>query len=190
VITRHEVLISLYGVWRLLLRDPRGVEWLDNSIDGYWKSFFCALLILPGYIAWIGFAPSDVYEGVGLLRIISVEGIGYVIGWVSWPLAMAYVASAVSRDDNYIRYIVAYNWATVIQITLFLLVLLLLFVLQLPEGVVAVVTFCVMAVLLYYHWYILRVALDVSSGAAAAMVFGEYLLSQFVRSITIGILHG
>ena len=41
MIARHEVLLSLYGVWRLFLRDPRGIEWLDVSIEGFWKSFFC-----------------------------------------------------------------------------------------------------------------------------------------------------
>ena len=45
MIARHEVLLSLYGVWRLFLRDPRGIEWLDVSIEGFWKSFFCAVVV-------------------------------------------------------------------------------------------------------------------------------------------------
>ena len=57
------------------------------------------------------------------LRIVVVEGIGYVIGWVAWPLAAAYIAPLLGRGENYIRYIVAYNWSAGTQIVALLLLL-------------------------------------------------------------------
>jgi hypothetical protein len=189
MISRHEVLISLYGVWRLFIRDPRGVDWLDDSIDGYWKSFFCALLILPGYIVWVALGSGELYKDAGFLRIVSVEAIAYVIGWVAWPLVMAYIAPAIGKDNRYIRYIVAFNWSAAIQIVLYLLVLFLGVVVRVPPGFAAFFAFFVLIVTLVYHWFILRVALEASPGGAVGLVIGELVLGQFIRGMSQGMLH-
>jgi hypothetical protein len=189
MISRHEVLISLYGASRLFIRDPRGIDWLDDSIDGYWKSFFCALVILPGYIIWIALGSGELYKDVGLFQIASVETIAYVIGWVAWPLVMAYIAPAIGKDDRYIRYIVAFNWSSAIQIVLYLLVLFLGVVVKVPAGFAAFFAFFVLIILLVYHWFILRVALEASPGGAVGLVIGELVLGQFIRGISQGMLH-
>ena len=56
----------------------------------------------------------------GPLRVFLVESIAYVIGWVAFPLAMVYVARALGREKRYVNYIVAFNWAQVPQVLLFL----------------------------------------------------------------------
>ena len=47
MITKQEVFKGLYGAWRLLLGDRGAVALFDDSIMGFWKSFFAAILILP-----------------------------------------------------------------------------------------------------------------------------------------------
>jgi hypothetical protein len=185
MITRHEVLISLYGAWRLFLRDPRGIEWLDDTIDGYWKSFFCALLILPGYIILVAHSSGTLYADAGLFRVVSVEAISYVIGWVSWPLIMAYLAPALGCDHSYIRYIVAYNWSSGIQIVLYLAVMLFGVATQLPAGFAAFADVVLLLVVLYYHWFIVRVSLELSPWGAVGLVVGEYILGQFIRNVGV-----
>ncbi len=189
MISRHEVLISLYGAWRLFIRDPRGIEWFDDSIDGYWKSFFCALVILPGYIIWVALGSGELYQDVGFFRIASVELIAYVISWVAWPLVMTYIAPAIDRDDQYIRYIVAFNWSAAIQIVLYLFVLFLGVVVKVPAGFAAFFAFFVLIVVLVYHWYILRIALEATPGGAVGLVIGELVLGQFIRGMSQGMLH-
>ncbi len=100
MIARHEILLSIYGVWRLFLRDPRGLEWLDTSLEGYWKSFFCAVIVLPAYALWIAFVSSGAEYSAGPFRIVTVEAISYVISWVSWPLLMAYLTPLIDRESN------------------------------------------------------------------------------------------
>lgn len=188
MITRHEVLISLYGAWRLFIRDPRGIEWFDDSIDGYWKSFFCALIILPGYIVWLVYMSGETLQDVNLLRILSVETIGYVIGWVAWPLLMAYIAPAIDRDDYYIRYIVAYNWSAGIQIALYVLVIALIVVAQIPQGFAAFITVAALIAILFYRWFILRVGLEVSPRGAIGLVIGEFLLGQLIGGVSLAVM--
>jgi len=188
MITRREALLSLYGAWRLFLRDPRGMEWLDDSIDGYWKSFFCALIILPGYVLLRAFAPGELSGDAGFFRIFAVESITYVIGWVAWPLLMAYVAPLIDREDRYIGYIVAYNWASGPQIAVYLAVLAVQLTGIAPIGFMAVLSFAALVLVLSYHWYVLRIALDVSPIAAVGFVAGEFVLAQVIRGIGQGML--
>jgi len=189
MITRQEILISLFGAWRLLLRDRRGIEWFDVSIDGYWKSFFCAAVVLPGYAIWFTFTVYDASFEMGIFRILIVEGIGYVIGWAAWPLLMVYIATALDRDRNYIRYIIAYNWSAGIVIVIYLIVLFLRQLGFVPEGIMALFSFMALVAILSYHWYVLRIGLEVSAGASAGLVAGEFVLGQIISGFTRGMLH-
>lgn len=186
MMARHEVLLSLYGAWRLFLRDPRGIEWLDTSIEGYWKSFFCAVVVLPGYALWIATAGD---HSAGFFRIVTVEGIAYVIHWVAWPLLMAYIAPAIDRDENYIRYIVAFNWSAGVQIAIYMIVLAVRLTGAVPGGFLAVLGFTAIILILSYHWYILRVGLGVTSIGAVGLVAGEFMLGQVIRGIGQSMLH-
>jgi hypothetical protein len=189
MITRIEIMTSLYGAWRLLLRDPRGLELLDDSIEGYWKSFFCAIVVLPGYGLWFMFSVYDVNFDAGLGRILLIEGIGYVIGWVAWPLVMASAAPKMGRDHNYIRYIVAYNWSAGISIIFYLIVLMLRMLGFVPDGIMALFSFMALVIILSYHWYVLRVGLEVSPAAAAGLVAGDFVLGQIISGVSRGMLH-
>ncbi|NKB54714.1 MAG: hypothetical protein GKS00_00085 [Alphaproteobacteria bacterium] len=182
MIARHEVLLSLYGAWRLFLRDPRGLEWLDTSIEGFWKSFFCAVIVLPGYILWIAFASSGTGDA-GFFRIVTVEGITYVIQWTAWPLLMAYLAPTIDRDEYYIRYIVAYNWSAGIQIAIYMIVLVVKFTGTASDGFLVTLGFVATVIILSYQWYVARVGLEVSGVGAAGIVAGEFVLGQIIHAI-------
>jgi hypothetical protein len=187
MIARHEVLLSLYGAWRLFRRDPRGIEWLDDSIEGYWKSFFCAVIVLPGYVLWFALANGG-DGGAGFFRVVTVEGISYVIQWVAWPLVMAYIAPAIDRDDNYIRYIVAYNWSAGIQIAIYMIVLAVKLAGLGSGGLPVFIGLIATIVILLYHWYVLRIALEVSGVGAAGLVACEFVLAHVISEFGQGML--
>ena len=182
MIARHEVLLSLYGVWRLFLRDPRGIEWLDVSIEGFWKSFFCAVVVLPIFGVWV-FIRNSGLEDVGFIRLVTVEGIGYVVQWVTWPLVMAYIAPAIGRDDNFIRYIVAFNWSAGIYVCIYLIVIGIKLSGIVSGGGLALIGLVAAIVILSYHWYIARIALAVSGGGAAVLVAGEFVLAHMIDAV-------
>lgn len=187
MIARHEVLLSLYGAWRLFLRDPRGIEWLDDSIEGYWKSFFCAVIVLPGYAVWV-FMRGAGPEEASFIRILTVEGIEYVIQWVAWPLAMAYIAPMIGRDHNYIRYIVAQNWSAGVYVGILLIVLGLELFGFASGGGLAIIVVIATIIILTYHWYILRIGLEISGMAAAGLIAVKFVLGQLIHAIGLGML--
>ncbi len=190
MISKHEVLLSLYGAWRLLIRDPKGIEWLDNSHEGFWKSFVCARLVLPGYVLLLAFSPTPYYEDAGIVRIFMVESSAYVIGWVAWPLLVSYAAPVIDREDKFIRYIVAYNWSAAIQIGVYVAVLLLRFSGVVPEGFLGLTSFAALLFLLSYQWFIAKTGLDVTGSLPIAFVGAEFLLGQIIRAVSFNLLHG
>lgn len=188
MITTQEAFRGLYAAWRLLLRDRSAVALLDDSAEGFWKSFSCAVIILPGYILLVAFAGGGPAEDTDPIRIVLVEGISYVIGWVAWPLLVSYITPLLDRREAYIRYIVAYNWSAGPQI----LILILLLVLQssgiLNQGPFAAISLVALLVLMFYHGFIVRLALDVTVELAVALVVGEFLLGQVIRMVSDAML--
>ena len=188
MITTQEAFRGLYAAWRLLLRDRSAVALLDDSADGFWKSFSCAVIVLPAYIILIAFAGGGPPAGAHPIRIILVEGIGYIIGWVAWPLVAAYIAPFLGRGEVYIRYIVAYNWSAGPQIVILVLLLALQSSGILSQGPFTAVSLFALLVLLFYHGFIVRVALDVAVELAVALVVGEFLLGQMIRIVSDAML--
>ena len=87
----QEAAFGIYGAWRLAWRKTDGLQWFDNSIDGFWRSFFAFVLIAPGEaalrIAMLMTAPV----AASGFRIVLVDSITYVIICVAYPLIMVYL---------------------------------------------------------------------------------------------------
>jgi hypothetical protein len=183
MITARETFTGLYAAWRLLLRDGSAVALFDDSVGGIVKSFFCAVIVLPGYILLLAAAPGAAPADVGLFRIFAVDLIAYVIGWVTWPLLMAYIAPALNRGGDYGRYIVAYNWASGPQVLLLLVVLILTMSSAASGGVLGFVHLAAIVIVLLYHLFILQVALRTSVFLSVLLMVGEFALSHFISVI-------
>jgi len=48
----REMMYALYGAYRLARFDAGGMRYFDASIDGFWRSFFAAVLIAPFYLIY------------------------------------------------------------------------------------------------------------------------------------------
>ena len=106
----REVSIALYGVWRLATLDRSAIQFFENTPNAFWKSFNAAWLAFPAYalLVLLSFAQHPV--DAGPFRVLSVELISYVIGWVLFPLVMVAFTDTVKSDRHYFRFITAWNW--------------------------------------------------------------------------------
>lgn len=188
MITMSEVWTGLFAAWRMFLRDSRAVALFDDSVPGVFKSFFCAAVVLPGYILILALGPGPIPAEVSGFRLVTVEAIAYVISWTAWPLLMASVAKALDKDANYCRYVVAYNWSAGPQILILLAVMLVSASGIVSRDVLVLINLAALAVVLLYHLFILRIALEVSPYVAVALVIGEFMLSQFIIVARNGML--
>jgi hypothetical protein len=174
---QEEVFRSIYGAYRLARLDRSGMGHFNLSVEGFWRSFFAAVLVAPGYALLVMQDLLGRPEEVSPAWALVIETLGYAIGWAAFPLVAIVVTQLLGLSRNYAAMIIAANWAAVIQIGLFVVAVGLGFVLPSLAGFT--VTLATVAIL-SYQWFVFRTALGTTSGIAIALVLLDLLLNSAV----------
>jgi hypothetical protein len=180
----EEAARGMRGAWLLLRRDAQASAWFNHSQQGYWRSFFAAILLLPLYVAYHSAAevPPGA-ENVAPARRWAVEAIGYALAWTSWPLLAFYLTRALDCGDRYLGYIVAYNWAQMLTAPLLITVSVLLRPV-LPQAAWMLLYLLALAGVLAFEYLIARQMLEISPPRALALEGAVFTLSLVLREIT------
>ena len=175
-----EISAALTGAWRLLFLDKQGLQYFDDSVAGFWKSFFAAVLVLPVHLVlvWIHLTELDI--GAGPVRVVLVESIAYVIGWVAFPLLMFYLCETIGKSGNYLRYIVAYNWFQVLLAGIVLVVRVILVSDLLPLQGAQLLAFADLFVRLSYYWYLALIGLSAGGWVASLVVLTDLVIGLVI----------
>ncbi len=185
MISAREVAFALSGAVRLARMDPGGLGHFDTSIAGFWRSFYAAAVVAPAYVLLTAFDAALRPVGAGPARWVLVEATAYVIEWTAYPLAMAYISRWLASSDNYIRYIVAHNWANVLGIA----VLLPVAAITVLNPALSGLLFLAMIAVLVYQWYVARTALRITGGEAVVLMVFKFVLSFFISVVAGMMLH-
>lgn len=113
----REIIRALQGVWLLARFDPEGMNWFNLTLEGFWRSFFVAVLVAP----FVALSTVVLYDGsdVSPFVIVVLETATYVLSWVLFPLAMLFVARMLNLSATYVGFIIAYNWSYVVSVVVF-----------------------------------------------------------------------
>ena len=176
-----EIAYGIYGAWRLARLDASGMEVFDRTVAGFWKSFFAAVLVAPAYLAMVLIELGGMTVTAGPLAIFIVQSLIYVIVWVAYPLIMYYLTEQIGRSEKYIGFIVALNWASVIQMLVFLPVVFFNAVEVLPGALLGLATLVIFLAVLFYQGFVTRTALDISGPAAGALVVFSFILQHVIE---------
>jgi hypothetical protein len=183
MITAREITYGVYGAWRLAHLDPSGMQHLDTSPAGFWRSFWAAAVIAPAY-ALIVFLRIAERQASGVTpRILLIEIIAYAIGWTAFPLASWYLLSALGKAERYFGYIVAYNWSNTLQICVYVPLTLLERTGALPPVLIGILGMAAVAAILYYQFFIARTALQVDAPIAAGLVFMDVMIAILLQGV-------
>jgi len=188
MVSARETANALYGAYRLAARDPGGMAFFDISIGGFWRSFFAAVLIAPLFAVLLSVRYRLGLADAPLERFIAIEAITYVIAWVAFPLAMVTVSRLIKREKNYLGFIVAYNWASVLQNGVYLPLAILTVTGGVPADAGNFLNLILLALILAYTWFIAKTALDIPGPQAAAIVALDFALGIFINGVAQGIL--
>ena len=183
MITPAEAAHAIRGAWRLACYDRQGLRFFDDTLESFWRSFYAAAVVAPPFAAltWLRLAGAE--PASGPLRILLIELIAYVIGWVAFPLAMYYVAQRMNRTGRYLRYVAAHNWATVPEVGLYAVVALLAESALLRPGFMSTLALAATFAILAYRWFVARVGLDVSRAAAAGVVLLALAITILLNAV-------
>ncbi len=177
MIRPDEIASATTGAWLLARRQPRGLTCFDATPTGFWRSFWALVLALPGDVVIDLF--TGIYSGPdGPGRALVVQAIAYVIEAVAFPLVMVGITDQLGRSQFYLRYMVAYNWSTLLCLALYLPT----FLLAMAVPALQPLLLAVQLVLLVYQAYIAHVALAVTPLVAGGITVLAVLLDAVVWS--------
>lgn len=167
----NEIMRGAYAAWRIALRDPQAVTWLDDTIPGVWKSFSAAALVAPYYAFATWQQLADLSSiAANFPTIILVESICYVLGWLIFPLLVHHFCVVTQREHLFSRFLVALNWSALVQMIV-LLPLVLLDALQIMTADWQSAVYLAVGLLLYiYLGMIIRDTLELTAAGIVGLV--------------------
>lgn len=178
---------SLYGAYRLARLDPDGLNYFDTTPSGFWFSFSAAILSVPIFAVVLAASWIEAPGEAPVWRILIVEFIAYVIAWTALPAILPLVLRALDREQHFIRGVVAYNWTSVIQNFIYLPIAvsnLMGITNGSPIGLI------ILLLVLFYSWYVAKVALDIRPLAAWGIVMLDILISLVLNFWSESIIYG
>ena len=180
MITLRVIVSGLYGVFRLACLKRDGADYFDKTLQGFWRSFFAAVLTLPFYVILIALHFGEPGLTQDTFRYVSVELISYVIAWVAFPLVILPFVHQFDREKNYLGFIVDYNWASVLQSAFYFPIAMLVVTQTIPMPYGNMISILAVGLMMVYVWFVTRVVLDVPAGIA--IVDFDIILSIVIRA--------
>jgi hypothetical protein len=162
-----------------------GLELLDGSPHGAWRSFVALFVAAPFFLALKLLSAPPIVAGADPARLWIAEAIGYVMGWFALPLAMLAFARVMDRLHRWPLFVCAWNWTNVAQILVFVAAALLAALL--PRGLGQLVTLVALGYVLWLQWFVARAALDIPGPRAVAVVGVDLVLGLFISGLTLSV---
>ena len=178
---RAELTASLSGAWSLIKFDPRGLTYFNCSVEGFWRSFFAAAIALPLFVALISMHAYEIESETS--GGFYVHLIRYAAGGAAFPIVMAILARLLDRTGHYARYIIAVNWMAVPQWAWVLCASSAGTALGGAAG--SLIPLFLLLLLLYYDFFITRLALDLGVGKALLVVIIGVLLGFVLDALIL-----
>lgn len=181
----------LNGLMRVLRGDRTGLDWMGAGTRTGWIASFLVpgILLAPAY-AWMTlrrFADVEIDPEIG--PALAIETIGYVIGWTAFPVLSHAICERIGKPVAWFGYVVAYNWANVLQIAFYLPAALL----GTFEGVPPLPLFFIgvisVTAAIAIHFRVARVVLGIDAVPALMLVAVDLAVGQIIARV-VDRLHG
>lgn len=170
---------SLTGAWRLARLKPDGFAWFDLSADGFWRSFLAMPVAAP---LFLGFVAAQAGGGPLDAGTLVVQLLSYLVVWCLFLGLMVPFARFFGLGPGYVPFVVAYNWAQVLMLMLFLPLTLLRAAGVMP-GLMNVVIVLLMAFGMVYVGVLARFGLRADWPQTVAVVLIEMVTSYAIPEL-------
>jgi hypothetical protein len=177
----EEAARSVRGAWGLLRRDPAAPAAFNATPEGFWRSFFAAVVLFPLQMAYYAYASEDGADQVAGGTRWSIDIIFYVMAWTAWPLAAFYLTRLFQCGDRFLGYIVAYNWSQLLSAP-FLIGINLLARAWFPAEDADTIYLTVLAGVLLYEYTIARQMLAIPRHRAIALEMSAFACVVVLRA--------
>ena len=144
----------------------------------------------PGITEPSRFPGSDIgdnLDGTSAWHYGAIEIVAYVTAWVAFPVLMLSVSKRFGCAHNYLRFMVAYNWAAVPQNMLYLPIAMLSVTGIISADAAGFFALLALALIIGYVWFITRTALEIPVVGAAAIVAMDFAISILINGYVEGL---
>ena len=183
-IAREETARALHGAYRFALLDPTGLSYFRNTRGAFWRSFNAAIIIAPFYAVLLVMRFNMGEISASTTRFIYIEATAYIISWVAFPVVVDFLITAMDKREKYIRFIIAYNWAAVLQNLVYLpIAMLSVNGIFSPLGA-GFIGLTMLFIFIIYIWFITKTALGIPGKQAVSIVAIDFTLSLLINGYT------
>lgn len=179
---------SFEAACMLAVRNEKGWDQYELTSDGFFKSFWALLLVMPLNILFDLFAvrlaeARSLSEGSAVTKgsygygeaLFSSAVLG--IEWLIFPLVAALLVWFLGLQRRFVPFIVAHNWGRVVTELLNLPAIALFSMGWISYQIAMDLLFITLGLTLYYRFYIAQSALGVGWGLAIAVSVLELLVT-------------
>ena len=153
-----------------------------SALPDFWRSFRAAVVAFPLSLLALAMAPHS-FEVT--TKLVAADLFGYIAAWTAFPLVMVYLADRMQVFPNYWRFVVATNWANLLQSAVFTLVILVRAAGVLPDPVAAMLFIAAWFWILLFKWRLARHGLGIANFPAVSIVLLDIALRLVIARATI-----
>ena len=174
--------MSIAGALKLARFDAGGMAFFEISPQGFWRSFWAAGIVAPFFLLLL--VLRHIEAGGAFGHHIVIESLAYVIAWLLFPTVMATVTRMLGCAQNFVPFIIAYNWAGAIQNGVYLPIAILGYTGALSGESASFLALMAIAWVLIYTFFVVRTVLELPAGTAVSIVVLDFVLGLVVDGVT------
>ncbi|MBL4907921.1 MAG: hypothetical protein JKX94_10760 [Sneathiella sp.] len=182
-----EILWSLFGCYRLALRDEKALSYFNLSEKGFWSSFTAILVAIPILCVQNLLGYNFSATGISLLPFLLLYIVTMVITWGLYLAAIGFASKYLNVSDKFSVFVIVYNWAQVALMALWLPFFILTLGLLGPE-ITSVFGLLFVVISYVFLWFVLKATLEIPGPTAAALAFLEFIFSLTAQQIFYSLL--
>ena len=176
--------VGLSGAVRLVRLDTQALAYFGDTAADFWRSFLAAAVVAPLFLLYLVIRFFESETGGSFPAYLFAQMLAYAIAWLAFPLVMLYAAPVLQKEDRMVRYLVAYNWLSLIQNGVYLPVVMLGITGTFAQGLSNFLAMIALIWVLGMTLFVTRKALEVPFGMAAGIVVMDLLLGVLIEVLT------
>lgn len=188
-----EALRALRGAIAIAKLDATAETHFNLSLAGFKHAFGALLLVLPAYLLMgrVGatLAPPE-SQPVPALLALTIDAVAFVVRWFGFVGVMVPLAMALKAQATYVRFVIFWSWASVLQVMLLLTAATLYASGVLSAGLAGGVLLIAYVAAFFYAFLVARDGLRCSIAAAIVVVLFEVELNILIDCGVDALLRG
>ncbi|MGI9480884.1 MAG: hypothetical protein ACR2OR_00870 [Hyphomicrobiales bacterium] len=170
----QEVRRSLAGGIHLMRRDVSGMQFFNLTEEGFWRSFFAIILVLPLlFVAEAALGGGSAPLSARLAR----SSVNLLLHWMVFVALVLPICRAAGMGHLYMPFITVYNWCSVVGTSLLMVPALLTISGLFGFEAGQLLAFAVSVFIIFYLWFAAKTALDGNGWSAAGFVLMDFVLN-------------